>query len=167
MKNFNEEQLWNYIDGSCSEEEKLEIEQALPENEALRLALAERMALHEALQKIEAEEPSMRFAANIMDQLQNIRITLPQLVSPRLRRAFVIAMSSISVAIIVLVSNLPESSATSGTEATPYVNSWVEWTTMIMNSPVTLLIGCLGVSFLLLSYLDGYLKKRFRVRKSI
>lgn len=166
MKNFNEEQLWNYIDGSCSEEEKQQIEHALPDNEALRLALAERMALHHALQKIEAEEPSMRFATNIMEKLQNVRLSLPQLVSPRLKRGFLIAMTTLSAAILVLVFSLPEGTSTSGTEATPYVNQWVEWTTTIVNSPITLIVGCLGLSFLLLTFLDGYLKRRFVLKKT-
>jgi anti-sigma factor RsiW len=132
MNNFTEEQLWNYIDSSCSEEEKQQIEQALPDNEELRLALAERMALHQALQKIEAEEPSMRFAQNIMDKLPNISFTLPQLVSPKLRRGFILAMTSLSVGIVVLVFNLPEASTTSGTETTPYVSQWIELTTTIL-----------------------------------
>jgi anti-sigma factor RsiW len=166
MKNFTEEQLWNYIDGSCTEEERQQIEQALPENEALRLALAERLALHQALQKIEAEEPSMRFAANIMDKLQNIRMTVPQLVSPRVRRGFLLTMSTLSVAIVVLVFNLPESTSSSGAETTPYVSQWVEWTTTLVNSPITMIVACLGLSFLLLTFLDGYLKKRLVLKKT-
>ncbi len=166
MKNFTEEQLWNFIDGSCTEEERQQIEQALPENEALRLALAERMALHQALQKIEAEEPSMRFATNIMERLPNIRFALPQLVSPKLRRGFLLAMTSLSAAIVVMVLNLPDTSSASGTESMPYVNRWVEWTTSLVNSPITLIIGCMGLSFLLLTFLDGYLKKRFVLKKT-
>jgi hypothetical protein len=166
MNNFTEEQLWNYIDSSCSEEEKQQIEQALPDNEELRLALAERMALHQALQKIEAEEPSMRFAQNIMDKLPNISFTLPQLVSPKLRRGFILAMTSLSVGIVVLVFNLPEASTTSGTETTPYVSQWIELTTTIVNAPVTMIVACLGLSFLLLTFLERYLKKRLVLKKT-
>lgn len=166
MNHFTEEQLWNYIDGSCTEEEKEQIEHALPDNEELRLALAERMTLHQALQKIEAEEPSMRFVQNIMEQLPNISFTLPQLVPPKLRRGFLLAMTTLSAAIFLLVLNLPESATSPGTESTPYVSQWVEWTTTVVNSPITMIVGCLGLSFLLLTFLDRYLKKRLVLKKT-
>lgn len=166
MKIFNEEQLWNYIDGSCSEEEKQQIEQALPDNEELRMALSERMTLHNALQKIEAEEPSMRFAINIMEKLPNIRFSLPQLVPARLRKGFLLAMSILSMGIIVLVLSLPEATTSTTSEATPYINGWIKWTTTIVNSPITMIVACLGLSFLLLTYLDKYLKKRFLLKKT-
>jgi uncharacterized membrane protein len=75
-------------------------------------------------------------------------------------------MTSLSVGIVVLVFNLPEASTTSGTETTPYVSQWIELTTTIVNAPVTLIVACLGLSFLLLTFLDRYLKKRMVLKKT-
>ncbi len=168
MSKINEDMLWNYIDGSCSDEERQQIEQALAEDPELKQALAERLALHQALQKIEAEVPSMRFAANIMEKLPNIRFSLPQLISPKQKRRFLLGIGGISTLILALVFSLPEQSVQNENGLnTEYVNQWVEWTTTIINSPITMMGACIGISFILFSYLDKYLKKQFLIKKSV
>lgn len=168
MISYNEESLWNYIDGACSEAEKREIEQALEQDLELRKAIAERMALHQALQKIEAEAPSMRFATNIMEKLPNIKfqLSISPLISPKVKRGFIFGMLGLFFAIFGLVFSLPEQQlGNGGAAADPYVNQWVHWSTTLVDSPAFILIACIGLSFVAFYYLDKVLKKRFIVNR--
>jgi len=172
MKSYSEELLWNYIDGSCSEEERAQIEQALKTDPELKKALAERMALHQALQKIEAEEPSMRFVTNIMERLPDIRFkfSLPPLVSPQLKRRFLLGTLSVFTLIIALVFSLPEGQSTADGGATTdigVVSFWVEWSTSLVNSPITLMVASVSLSFIIIMYLDRFLKKQFLSKKTL
>ncbi len=164
MTSYNEESLWNYIDGACSEEEKREIEQAMKHDLELRKAVAERMALHQDLQKIEAEEPSMRFATNIMEKLPKIKfkLSISPLIPPKVKRGFLFIMLGLFIAILGIVFSLPEQQLSNDhTAADPYVNQWVHWSTTLMNSPVFIMVACIGFSFVAFYYLDKMLEKRF------
>ncbi len=164
MKSYTEEKIWNYIDGSCSEAEKQEIEQAMEQNPELRKAMAERMVLHQNLQKIELEEPSMRFATNIMEKLPNIKfkLSISPLVSPKVKRSFLFGILGLFIAIFGIVFSLPEQQPGNGSApADPYVNQWVYWSTTLVDSPVFIMIACIGLSFVAFYYLDKVLKKKF------
>jgi len=67
--NTIEEQLWNYIDGICTAEEKIEIEKKIAVNIQYHTTYQELLAVHNELNKIDFEEPSMSFTRNVMEKV--------------------------------------------------------------------------------------------------
>ena len=69
---ITEETLWNYIEGNCTEAERLSVEQALKTDVGLKKEWLERKILHEMMEQQELESPSMRFTKNVMEALPKI-----------------------------------------------------------------------------------------------
>ncbi|WP_316786031.1 hypothetical protein [Pedobacter frigiditerrae] len=67
--NTIEEQLWNYIDGICTAEEKIDIEHKIAVNIQYHTTYQELLAVHNELNKIDFEEPSMSFTRNVMEKV--------------------------------------------------------------------------------------------------
>lgn len=67
--NTIEEQLWNYIDGNCTPEEKFEIESKLTVNIQYYTLYHELLKVNEELNKLDFEEPSMSFTRNVMEKV--------------------------------------------------------------------------------------------------
>lgn len=64
-----EEQLWDYIDGNCSAEEKAAVEAKLASDVAYSTTYAELMTLTAQMGAIDFEEPSMSFTRNVMGKV--------------------------------------------------------------------------------------------------
>ena len=64
-----EEQLWNYIDGNCTATEKTEIEAKISSNLQYSTMYNELMAVHNELNLLGFEEPSMSFTRNVMEHV--------------------------------------------------------------------------------------------------
>lgn len=65
-----EERLWEYIDGTCSEEEKTFIARLVEENQEWRVKYQELLEVNQLLQQdLELEHPSMRFTRNVMEEI--------------------------------------------------------------------------------------------------
>lgn len=70
-----EDQLWDYIDGNCKEEEKSFIEKLLETNQEWREKYKELLEVHQLMQgSLELEEPSMRFTQNVMEEIARHQI---------------------------------------------------------------------------------------------
>ncbi|RYG18544.1 MAG: hypothetical protein EOO07_08725 [Chitinophagaceae bacterium] len=69
MNNIIEEQLWNYIDGTCTPVEKLEIEAKLAVNIQYHTLYQELLKVNAELNTIDFEEPSMSFTRNVMEKV--------------------------------------------------------------------------------------------------
>ncbi len=67
--NTIEEQLWNYIDGNCTADEKIEIEEKIAVNIQYHTIYQEILAVHNELNQLDFEEPSMSFTRNVMDKV--------------------------------------------------------------------------------------------------
>ncbi|MFD0940405.1 hypothetical protein [Pedobacter boryungensis] len=67
--NTIEEQLWNYIDGNCTAEEKIEIETKIAVNIQYHSIYKELLAVHNELNTLDFEEPSMSFTRNVMEKV--------------------------------------------------------------------------------------------------
>ena len=63
------ERLWEFIDGTCSAEEKISIEKLLQADPAVKQLYEEFLSLSGNLKSMEMDEPSMRFAQNVMDRI--------------------------------------------------------------------------------------------------
>lgn len=69
-----EERLWDYIDGSCSTEEKTFIDQLIASNEEWRSKYKELLEVHRLMGNIDLEHPSMRFTQNVMEEISKYQI---------------------------------------------------------------------------------------------
>lgn len=69
-----EEQLWSYIDGSATADEKLFVEKMLAVNEDWKSKYKEQLELHQLLMiETELEQPPLRFAKNVMEQITGMQ----------------------------------------------------------------------------------------------
>ncbi len=66
--------LWDYIDGSANEAERSAIEQLIAANSQWRIKYEELMEVHSLMKGIELEQPSMRFAKNVMEEIAKFHI---------------------------------------------------------------------------------------------
>ena len=70
-----EEQLWSYIDGTVSEEERSFIEKLVATNAEWKDKYRELLDVHDLLNNnLELDEPSMRFTQNVMDEIAKYQI---------------------------------------------------------------------------------------------
>ena len=69
-----EERLWDYIDGSCNQEEKTFIEQLLATNLEWKAKYKELLEVHQLMGSLELEQPSMRFTQNVMEEIGKYQI---------------------------------------------------------------------------------------------
>lgn len=66
-----EEQLWNYIDGNCSEKEKIVIEARLATDISFSNQYQQLLELNQMIaEETEVDEPSMSFTRNVMYKVQ-------------------------------------------------------------------------------------------------
>ena len=68
--NTVEEKLWNYIDGTCSADEKKAIDILIAQDEVYRRKYEELMSLNHEFSKMELDEPSMAFTYNVMEGIR-------------------------------------------------------------------------------------------------
>ena len=69
-----EEQLWSYIDGFSSAEEKSSIEKLMETNNEWKNKYHELLEAHVLMKSAELEQPSMRFTKNVMEQIAKYHI---------------------------------------------------------------------------------------------
>lgn len=161
MKAISEELLWKYIDGDCSDEEKQMIEAALEKDETLKQSMAERKALHLALQNIEEEVPSMRFATNVMENLPKKVWRWKPLLTPRLAGRFIFGLvSGTTICFLLAFTAAPNVNAVS---QDPVIGQLSQWSNQFFASSFSNMIILITLGVAILYALDQYLKKRFRV----
>src|SRR5687768_16883905 len=69
-----EEQLWNYIDGTASAEQKSVIEKQIEADAQWKNKYHELLELDKVLKLSELEAPSMRFSKNVMEEIARLHI---------------------------------------------------------------------------------------------
>lgn len=69
-----EQQLWEYIDGISSNEERTSIERMLQSNLEWKSKYHELLELHQLMNTAELEQPSMRFSKNVMEKIAQYHI---------------------------------------------------------------------------------------------
>jgi anti-sigma factor RsiW len=72
--NIMEQQIWDYLDGTCSEQERKKIAQLIETDPAYQMAYADLEKLHRDLSGMELDEPSMSFTRNVMDQVKSLPV---------------------------------------------------------------------------------------------
>lgn len=76
MDNLNEieARLWEYLDGFSNEEERSVIEKLIAENAEWKAKYHELLEVHQSLNLVELEQPSMRFTKNVMEEIAKYHI---------------------------------------------------------------------------------------------
>jgi hypothetical protein len=69
-----ENRLWSYIDGLSSYEEKSAIEKLLESNLDWKNKYHELLEVHQLMKSSDMEQPSMRFAKNVMEEIAKYHI---------------------------------------------------------------------------------------------
>ena len=72
--NVIEQHIWDYLDGTCSEQERARIRLLIETDPAYQSAYAELKGLHFDLGQIELDEPSMSFTRNVMDKVTPLSV---------------------------------------------------------------------------------------------
>jgi hypothetical protein len=72
-----EEQLWNYIDGTCTADERSAISKLIASDEAVRLKYNELLALNKEFATMELDEPSMAFTYNVIEAIRTEQALVP------------------------------------------------------------------------------------------
>lgn len=67
--------LWDFIDGTCNDSEKLAIEKLLQTDPFWKGRYQELMGIHKLIHQQEVEVPSMRFTKNVMDTIASQHIS--------------------------------------------------------------------------------------------
>ncbi|MEO1713221.1 MAG: hypothetical protein AAFU60_07795 [Bacteroidota bacterium] len=118
MSVMEETLLWKYIDGDCTPEELALVEKMLAEEERIRQHFANMQLLHGDLLNLEMEQPSMRFTANVMEQLPVLKGT--QLLASRW-----VLLTALFLATIPFLAMLFDIPVGIKTEELP--TQWAEW----------------------------------------
>jgi hypothetical protein len=69
-----EERLWDYIDGLSSPAEKSAIETLIAENIEWQQKYKELLNIHQTMQEVELDAPSMRFSKNVMEEIARLQV---------------------------------------------------------------------------------------------
>ncbi|MCO6478073.1 MAG: zf-HC2 domain-containing protein [Phaeodactylibacter sp.] len=160
MKNF--ELLWKYIDGECSPEEEAQVERLLAEDLEFKREWARRVKLHRELQQQEVEQPSLRFARNVMDRLPELyrKLDISPLISPLWRKIIGGVAGAFLLAYFALVFNVIETAGPAKGGQIPEVQAFVDALTGLPAQAMSILLA-LSFGYILLAFLDRQLKKRF------
>jgi hypothetical protein len=75
--NSIEEQLWNYIDGTCTADEQNAISKLIASDEAVRLKYNELLALNTEFAAMELDEPPMAFTYNVIEAIRTEQAQVP------------------------------------------------------------------------------------------
>ena len=162
---MNQEQLiWKYLDGQCSAEEKAAIEQQLSSDENFRALLEERKSLDQAFEQLELEQPSLRFATNVMENLPALYQQLPvrQLLGPSWIKAFWGSLTALLVAAIAAAFYLPDSSTANNPAYSRVIGDTLERIPDVLLLPYkwAMILVAISCSFLLLMMLDRRMAAR-------
>ena len=112
--NTIEEKLWNYIDGTCSNEERKAIDILIAQDEVYRRKYGELLALNQEFSKMELDEPSMAFTYNVMEAIRAEHAQQP--LKAGINKGIIKGISgffivSIALLLILAISNVHTGSA--------------------------------------------------------
>jgi regulatory protein YycI of two-component signal transduction system YycFG len=76
MNDLNEieARLWEYIDGFSDAGEKSAVEKLVAENAEWKAKYHELLEVHQSINLVELEEPSLRFTKNVMEEIARLHI---------------------------------------------------------------------------------------------
>lgn len=155
--NTIEEQLWSYIDGNCSNAEKIEIEAKIAANLQYSNIYKELLLVHDELSSLELDEPSMSFTRNVMEQV-NLELK-PVALKTKVDHRIIYGIGGIFVlSLLAILSYVVASADLSFKFDAPQLNFSLYESKII--TPTTIKIFLMVDLILALIYIDSFLRKR-------
>ena len=115
-------QIWEYLDGSSTTEERVRIERAIATDEEWKSKYDEIIRFHESLSgQLELEQTSMRFSKNVMDFVATMPLAKPMRAYIDKKVVYLVAALFGVVFLVLLFAGLD--SASSGGAAGDLINS--------------------------------------------
>ena len=156
--NLTEELIWSYLDGECTEEERLRLERLFEDDPTAKVRMLEARQLKMALEEQEAEIPSMGFASRVMDRIAALPQLQLALLSTREKQRMGIAFSVLVLSFLgVGIWGAVQSGPSEG-GAYPWLDSFFGLFALIP-SEIWTLSGSLSIGLILLMMLDKRLKR--------
>ena len=156
--------IWAYLDGTCSAEERRQVQELLASDQDFREAFKKSELLHQQLLEVEVEMPSMRFTQNVMDKLPAVTdLATAPLVSKKWMQSFGWILSSLLLVFWGGSALIVQTDSAVGEEAAEVV-SLLEWIARLSargTSGPLFFAGLVIVSLLCLFLLDRWLQVRF------
>jgi hypothetical protein len=157
-----EEQLWDYIDGNCSDTEKIEIEAKITSNVEYSETYKELLLVHSELDKIEFEEPSMSFTRNVMEQV-NLELK-PVALKTKVDNRIIYSIGGFFVLAILSIFGYVIASADWNFKFNlPQINFDLYESKII--APTTIKIFLMVDVILALIYVDSFLRRKSKTQK--
>jgi len=156
-----EDRLWDFIDGTCTADEKVAMEQLIAADGIVKNLYEQLLVVHEGLKKRELDEPSMRFTQNVMDHIS--LEPAPKLLQTRVDKKiirligafFILSLTSLFVFALTQI-NLRSGSDFSFSLPQP---DWSKY----LSGPYTLAIAISAIILTLIG-IDRYLQYRRSIR---
>lgn len=104
-----EEQLWDYIDGTCSAEDQARITQLIQMDKAWQQQYEELLALNNEFRAIELDEPPMAFTYHVMEQIRAEEAAVPLKAGINKRVVWGVAaffITTIAVLLIIMLRDI-------------------------------------------------------------
>jgi hypothetical protein len=165
---YMEERLWDYIDGNANASEKAEISRLLYTNPEWKAKYDELVELQQLIHSSELEQPSMRFAQNVMEEISKLYIAPATKTYINKKIIYGIGGFFITMIVGLLVYSIAQVNWSEGgsSSAMPDLNS-IDWSTLMNNTYMNIFMMVNVVLGLML--LDKYLthKKEALKEKNI
>jgi len=159
-----EEQLWNYIDGFCTNTEKAEIEAKLATDTAFRQLYIQLLEVNKQLAThLEIDEPSMSFTRNIMEQVQH-EIAPMKLKTKVDKRIIYVIGGFFSLTLLAVLVYAFATATPNFTFEMPSINLETDIQPLLTLTALKIFLFVDAV--LLLIYFDSYLRRKSKRRTS-
>lgn len=150
-----ERQLWEYLDNTCSEKDRIRIATLLRTDTTWKTLYDELHVLHNAIAAMEPNEPSLRFTKNVMEATSEARVA-PR-IEKYLNRKVIIAITVFFIVSLgsMLLYTLVHANRHASDVATPSPMIG----TAFFISPVLLQASMYACTLALLAFIDSLLRK--------
>ena len=112
-----ETRLWEFIDGLSDASQRSVIEELIKENAEWRLKYNELLELHQSINLVELEQPSLRFTKNVIEEISRLHISPAAKTYINSKVIFGIAAFFITVIVGFLIYALSQIKWSSGTNS--------------------------------------------------
>lgn len=160
-----EQQLWNYIDQLCTSEERIRVEQLLHSDPLWKAKYDELIDIHQLMNQVELEQPSMRFTKNVMEEVYRSQIApaTKQYINKNIIRGLMIFFLILIGGGVVYAFSQVSWSAGGNTTVIPNPIESINWKSLLSSSYTTVfLLVNLVLGFILF---DLYRDQRIRKEK--
>ena len=157
MKNITEE-IWDYIDGNISVEDKNLIAGKIANDPAYQEAYTEMMEIHQMMGTIALEEPSMSFTRNVMEQVK-LEIT-PVALKTKTDKRIIYSLAAFFLLSILSVTAYAFSTSTMTFPDMSFPTLNVQLNVSVFTKPLFLQLFLFVDVLLGLVYLDKFLRNK-------